>query len=174
MKNLICFVSVLMLSIICLYADVPPFELDVSKEGGQVVKVKGGFLGLETINKYYGFDIVDQYWGVNRAGGRVCYVKCIGKGVTRCKAFIDGEFIPLILSNTGVVIDKDAFNSILNELVEFSDLAITEEILSLKRTKKISVATKDGKRKVLVFNADYIFSSIDKGNIKITLNILDI
>lgn len=163
-----------MLSTISLYADVPPFELDVLKEGGQIVKVKGGFLGLETINKYYGFDIVDQYWGVNRSGGRVCYVRCKGKGVSRCKAFIDGESISLILSNTGVVIDKDVFNSILNELVEFSDLAVTDDNLSFTRTKKISVATKDGKRKILVFNADYVFSSVDKGNIKITLNISDI
>lgn len=163
-----------MLSTISLYADVPPFELDVLKEGGQIVKVKGGFLGLETINKYYGFDIVDQYWGVNRSGGRVCYVRCKGKGVSRCKAFIDGESISLILSNTGVVIDKDVFNSILNELVEFSDLAVTDDNLSFTRTKKILVATKDGKRKILVFNADYVFSSVDKGNIKITLNISDI
>ncbi len=174
MKKLICLLSVFISITTCLYADIPPFELDVSKEGGELVIVKGGFLGLETINKYYGFDIVDQYWGVNRSGGRVCYVRCIGKGVTRCEAFIDGQFISLILSKISIVIDKDVFNDILNELVAFSDDAVSEENLSFSKTKKISVATKDGKRKILVFNANYVFSSVDKGNIKITLNILDI
>lgn len=66
------------LSIACLLifavtnADNPPFELNVSKEGGKLIEVHGGFLGLQTINIYYGFDRVDQYWAVDKNGTRVC------------------------------------------------------------------------------------------------------
>lgn len=164
---LFCFLAIG----ISVSAQELPFELNVIKEGGREVKLKGGLLGLKVVDEYKGYYSVEQLWVRDDGGTNICNVKCSGRGNEKCTVFISAGNV---LSNTDVVIDDNKFNSILNELVEFSDLAITEEILSLKRTKKISVATKDGKRKVLVFNADYIFSSIDKGNIKITLNILDI
>ncbi len=155
-----------------LKADNPPFELNVVKEGGKLVKIHSGFLGLYVIDKYYGFNIVDQYWAVDKNGTRVCYVECKGEGVSKCEAYIDGTTISLIFSGTNVDVDMGIFQKTINELISLSDFIITEDHLIQTKTKKIDVKDNNGNSKILLFTAKYSFSSISTGIINISLHLL--
>ena len=167
-----------LLSIACLLiftttkADNPPFELNISKEGGKLIEVHGGFLGLQTINIYYGFDRVDQYWAVDKNGTRVCYVECKGEGHSHCQAYIDGDKISLIIPED-VIVNIDVLNKAIQELIDISDIAISDSNLKHTEVRKISVKTTDGENKILTLKANYIFQSCDKGIINITINILN-
>ncbi len=155
-----------------LKADNPPFELNVVKDGGKLVKIHSGFLGLHVIDKYYGFNVVDQYWAVNKNGTRICYIECKGEGVSKCEAYIDGTTISLIFSGTNVDVDMDIFQKTINELINLSDSIITEDNLIQTKTKKIGVKDNNGNSKILLFTARYSFSSINTGSINISLHLL--
>lgn len=167
-----------LLSIACLLifavtnADNPPFELNVSKEGGKLIEVHGGFLGLQTINIYYGFDRVDQYWAVDKNGTRVCHVECKGEGNSHCQAYIDGDKISLIIPED-IIVDIDILNKEIQELIDISDVVISDSSLKHSEVRKMCLKTTEGKNKILVLKANYIFQSCDKGIINITMNILD-
>lgn len=155
-------------------AENPPFELNVCKEGGKLIEIHGGFLGLQVVNKYYGFDQVDQYWAVDKNGTRVCYVECRGEGNSHCQAYIDGNEIPLIISNDeDIVINVDILNKEIQELIDLSDIIISDNNLNHSETKKISLKTTNGNNKILVLKANYIFQSSNKGIINISFRILD-
>lgn len=153
-------------------AENPPFELNVCKEGGKLIEIHGGFLGLQVVNKYYGFDQVDQYWAVDKNGTRVCYVECRGEGNSHCQAYIDGDKISLIIPED-IIVDIDILNKEIQELIDISDVVISDSSLKHSEVRKMCLKTTEGKNKILVLKANYIFQSCDKGIINITMNILD-
>lgn len=155
-----------------LKADNPPFELNVVKDGGKLVKIHSGFLGLHVIDKYYGFNVVDQYWAVDKNGTRVCYVECKGEGNSHCQAYIDGDKISLIIPED-IIVDIDILNKEIQELIDISDIVISDSSLKHSEVRKMCLKTTEGKNKILVLKANYIFQSCDKGIINITMNILD-